>query len=64
MKFLVDSLPYYGDDCPFNHGDSWGYELCPYRNNKDECPRYWDKEFICSGDNPHQCPQLIESIQF
>lgn len=51
MKFIVDSLPYYGDDCPYG---SICYE------NKTNCPRYWNKEFICSNDNPHECKFLIE----
>lgn len=65
MKFVVDSLPCYGDDCPFtfNLEDSYGYGLCSYKNNK-KCPRYWDKEFICSENNPHKCEYLIECIQY
>lgn len=55
MKFIVDSLPYYGDKCPLSASyDSICYE------NKTKCPRYWDKEFICSNDNPHECELLIE----
>lgn len=55
MKFIVDTLPYYGDECPFSATyDSICYE------NKIKCPRYWDKEFICSNDNPHECKFLIE----
>lgn len=41
MKFIVDNLPYYGDDCLFSASyDSICYE------NKTKCPRYWNKEFI------------------
>lgn len=64
MKFIVDSLPYYMDSCPFNYIDSWGYTLCPYRDSKTKCPRYWDKEFICSNYNPHECNFLIEFDKF
>lgn len=55
MKFIVDTLPYYGDECPF----SAKYDNICYEN-KIKCPRYWDKEFICSNDNPHECTFLIE----
>ena len=48
MKFIVDSLPYYGEDCPFE-----------YRCG-DNCPRYWDKYFVTSVDNPHECEMLKE----
>ena len=56
MKFIVDSLPYYGDECPFS---AFVYDSICY-DNKTKCPRYWDKEFICSNDNPHECEFLIE----
>mgnify|MGYP003546310052 CR=1 FL=1 len=52
MKFIVDILPYYGDECPFCN--SICYE------NETNCPRYWDKEFVCSNDNPNECEFLIE----
>lgn len=54
MKFVVDELPYYGDDCPF-------YEMCQYSTYAEKCPRYWDKYKICSDDNPHECNLLVES---
>lgn len=54
MKFVVDSLPYYGYSCSFAVFE------CPYSCDKIKCPRYWDKEFICSNDNPHECKYLIE----
>lgn len=53
MKFIVDYLPYYGEDCPF-------YEMCQY-SDAEECPRYWDKYKICSDNNPHECNLLIET---
>lgn len=57
MKFIVDSLPYYGGECPFSVlYDSICYE------NKTNCPRHWDKEFICSDDNPHECKYLKEIV--
>lgn len=58
MKFLVDSLPYYGDWCPFanrfdmpNNCDDSG---------TDRCPRCWDKYKVCSEDNPNECYLLKE----
>lgn len=56
MKFIVDELPYYRDECPFS---SFAYGNFCFAN-KTNCPRYWDKEFICSDDNPHECTYLIE----
>lgn len=52
MKILVDSLPYYYEDCFF-------CRKCP-RTGESECPRYWSKEFICSKENPHECELLKE----
>ena len=51
MKFIVDSLPYYYDDCP--------YEYCCH-SSIDGCPRYWDKYFVTSEDNPRECEWLKE----
>lgn len=48
MKFLVDELPYYGDDCPFLYS-------CHDRTNALYCPRYWDKWQVNSSENPHEC---------
>lgn len=53
MKFLVDELPYYNNDCILA-------DICEDRFSKDECPRHWDKEKVCSDTNPHQCNYLIE----
>lgn len=53
MKFLVDSLPYYGDNCPL-------FEKCWSREAKEKCPRFWDKCKVCSDENPHECECLIE----
>lgn len=53
MKFLVDSLPYYGDDCPL-------FKKCWSRETKEKCPRFWDKYKVCSDENPHECEYLIE----
>ena len=49
MKFIVDSLPYYGEDCPF--------EL---ECEGTHCPRYWDKYEVTSLDNPQECEMLRE----
>ena len=43
MKFIVDKLPYYREDCPFE-------EMCrdSIFADTDKCPRYWNKYKICS----------------
>ena len=47
MKFIVDELPYYEELCPF-------YPMCSDNANSYICPRYWDKEKVCSDNrNPH-----------
>ena len=56
MKFLVDTLPYYGDICPF----AFSNVCCTNQFNIKNCPRYWDKYFICSDENPHECEFLKE----
>lgn len=53
MKFLVDSLPYYEDHCPF-------FEMCWADKKVGKCPRFWDKYKVCSDENPHECRLLIE----
>lgn len=51
MKFIVDSLPYYGGTCPF----------CSYCDTiEEDCPRKWSKEKVCSPDNPRECCYLRE----
>ena len=57
MKFLVDSLPYYGEACTMLLND-----LCMVESFR-LCPRYWDKEFVCSDENPHECPWLKEIVK-
>lgn len=49
MKFVVDSLPYYYDDCPFS-------SMCHTVN----CPRQWDKYTVTDATNPRECEHLIE----
>ena len=56
MKFLVDSLPYYGEDCPMMLNN-----LC--NESYGLCPREWDKEFVCSDENPHECLWLKEIVE-
>ena len=56
MKFLVDSLPYYGEYCPFQ--DVCNTNKFDYKN----CPRSWDKYFVCSEKNPYECEFLKEGI--
>ena len=53
MKFIVDQLPYYGDQCPF-------MSMCDDVDDKTNCPRYWDKYKVCSTKNMHECHYLIE----
>ena len=57
MKFLVDSLPYYGEDCLMMLNG-----LCTIESSQ-LCPRYWDKEFVCSDENPNECPWLKEIVE-
>lgn len=52
MKFIVDSFPYYREECLFKN-------VCVGSDNGD-CPRYWDKYFVNSEYNPHECSKLIE----
>lgn len=52
MRFLVDSLPYYHEYCPL---EGVCIECAP-----EQCPRCWDKEFVCSDENPHCCRWLRE----
>ncbi len=49
MKFIVDSLPYYGEDCPF-----------VLECEGEHCPRYWEKCEVTSIDNPQECKMLRE----
>lgn len=49
MKFIVDSLPYYGEDCPF-----------ALECEGEHCPRYWDKCEVTSIDNLQECEMLRE----
>lgn len=60
MKFLVDSLPYYGDTCPFEY-------IC--NAEEKDCPRHWGKYKVtdenrnpheCENRNPHECEYLKE----
>ena len=53
MKFIVNELPYYDEFCPL-------YLMCSDNANDYKCPRYWDKDKVCSDNNPHECPFLIE----
>lgn len=51
-KILVDSLPYYGDTCPFQN------VCCDYET--DECPIFWNKYKVCSEENTGECCFLKE----
>ena len=55
MKFIVDSLPYYGEPCPH----SWTLGGNCYSSD-EYCPRKWSKEKVCSDENPHECEWLKE----
>lgn len=50
MKFIVDSLPYYGEECVLAEKCEKAYSV--------DCPREWDKEYVCSRRNPHECELL------
>lgn len=39
MKFIVDELPYYREDCPF-------YEMCQDNIYADKCPRYLEAQIV------------------
>ena len=52
MRFLVENLPYYYDNCPF-------VDDCIDAGTMN-CPRHWDKEFVCSDENPHCCRWMRE----
>lgn len=54
MKFIVDSLPYYGERCPF-------FSIC--KTSSFECPRHWDKDTVCSDANPRECEWLKEDAE-
>ena len=59
MKFIVDSLPYYGESCPFQ-------DSC-YQAECLDCPAGWDKYKVYGEygqENPRQCEHLIEYKQF
>lgn len=58
MKFLVDSLPYYGEFCPFK---KLCYERAVVQGHND-CPRYWSKDKVCSDENPGKCEFLVEAV--
>lgn len=50
MKFIVDFLPYYNEECILA-------DKCKNANSID-CPKNWDEDFICSSRNPHECELL------
>ena len=52
-KFLVDELPYYGDDCSLLM-----IGIC--HPNEYDCPRHWNKYKVSSEENPHECLWLKE----
>lgn len=60
MKFIVDTLPYYQDSCPFSFADNLGQTICPCCDTEEKCPRFWNKYKVCSEDNPCECEMLIE----
>ena len=56
MKIIVDELPRYGEKCPFDYQDSWGYRLC----YKKDCPL---KE-KCRHCTLSECDKLIAFNKF
>lgn len=57
MKFLVDTLPYYGEVCPFSN--RFDAPIHCY-SSVESCPRHWDKYKVCSDENPRECELLRE----
>lgn len=55
-KFIVDELPYYGDDCIL-------FESGMCHPDEYDCPRNWSKYKVSSKENPHECLWLKESEQ-
>ena len=53
MKFVVDQLPYYEDNCPLG-------PICRDINDPISCPRKWSKYKVTSDENPHECKLLKE----
>lgn len=51
MKFIVDSLPYYMNVCPFS-------SIC--HADEEDCPRHWDKHKVASDESPRECEMLKE----
>ena len=54
MKFLVDEMPYYRYDCPFNHRDGNGDDYCKCGTTVYEC------EYFVMGRDPYYCNWLKE----
>lgn len=53
MKFLVDEMPYFLDDCPFYE---FGSGLCKCNCNGDNYCTYFEND-----RNPEYCPWLKEN---
>ena len=53
MKFKVDELPHYSDECPFCDNDDYKYLICEIDGN--ECVYFKGKE-----RNPIECRHLIK----
>lgn len=51
MKFFVNELPYYNEDCPFED------KCC---SSPENCPKNWNKYKVSGDNNPHECEHLIE----
>lgn len=56
MKFVVDELPYYKEFCHF-------CMMCTDDASENRCPRYWNKDKVCSDDTPRECQFLVEKDQ-
>lgn len=53
MKFVVDEMPAYADDCLFCE-DRWNYHVCRVHSTVMKCP-YFSPEWDCEPE----CPFLI-----
>lgn len=51
MKFIVDKLPYYYEQCPI-------CDFCSEYNSYC-CPKTWNK-YKVTENNPQECEHLIE----
>ena len=54
MKFIVDEMPYYKDDCPFHEIGARYSDLCTCDGYQRPC------QFFVMGRDPYYCDWLKE----